>query len=94
MALVETKIKIEDRFLKSINNIAKRKNTTKTRVINDMIETGLKTTETRAEKIKRLTVNNPTHKKKLSDLEGIIDLGENTNAVELKRQAHIKDLKQ
>jgi hypothetical protein len=94
MALVETKIKIEDRFLKSINNIAKRKNTTKTRVINDMIETGLKTTETRDEKIKRLTVNNPTHKKKLSDLEGIIDLGENTNAVELKRQAHTKDLKQ
>lgn len=93
MALVETKIKIEDRFLKSINNIAKRKNTTKNKVINDIIETGLKTTETRDEKIKRLTINNPTHKKKLSDLEGIINLGENTNAVELKRHAHIKDLK-
>lgn len=93
MVLVETKIKIEDKFLKSINNIAKRKNTTKNKVINDIIETGLKTTETRDERIKRLTVNNPTHKKKLSDLEGIINLGENTNAVELKIHAHIKDLK-
>ena len=93
MVLVETKIKIEDKFLKSINNIAKRKNTTKNKVINDIIETGLKTTETRDKRIKRLTVNNPTHKKKLSDLEGIINLGENTNAVELKIHAHIKDLK-
>ena len=93
MALLETKIKIEDKFLKSIDKIAKRKNTTKNKVINDMIETGLKTTETR-KKIKRLIVNNPTHKKKLSDIVGIVSLGENTNAVELKRQAHIKDLKQ
>ena len=94
MAFVETKIKIEDKLLKNINNRAKKENSTKNKIINDIIESGLKITETRDEKIKRLTVNNPTHKKKLSDLEGIINLGKNTNAVELKRQAHIKDLKQ
>lgn len=85
---------IKPDLLKKIRIRAKKENISEAKVINDMIEKGLKTTETRAEKIKRLTVNNPTHKKKLSDLAGIINLGENTNAVELKRQAHTKDFKQ
>ena len=38
MVLVETKIKIEDKFLKAIEKRAKIRNTTKNEVINDMIK--------------------------------------------------------
>ena len=43
MAFVETKIKIEDKLLKNINTIAEKENTTKDKVINDMIKKGIKT---------------------------------------------------
>lgn len=45
IVFVEIKIKIEDKFLKSIDNIPKRKNIIKAIVINDMIEIGLRNTK-------------------------------------------------
>ena len=38
MVLVETKIKIEDKFLESIKGYIKWENTSKTKVINKLIE--------------------------------------------------------
>ncbi|KZX12106.1 hypothetical protein [Methanobrevibacter filiformis] len=45
MTFIETKIIIDDKILKNINSIAKRKNTTKNKVINDMLKKGLNNAE-------------------------------------------------
>ena len=88
MVLVETKIKIEDKFLDIINNIAKRENITKTEVINDMIEKGIETK--RKNKIPdHLIANKDTYDpdpKRFLESAGFIKGCKPFNAVKLVRE--------
>ncbi|KZX17291.1 hypothetical protein [Methanobrevibacter filiformis] len=80
-------------LLKRIELRAKKENITEEKLLNEFIEEGLEKREheTLKEKVKCMSINNPTNKLKFEDLKGIIKLDERTNAVELKKQAHIKD---
>ena len=88
MVLVETKIKIEDKFLESINSIAKRENTSKTKVINDMIEKGIET-KTKNKIPDHLILNKDTYNpdpERLLKNAGIGTTDKSFNAVKLIRE--------
>lgn len=92
MALVETKIKIDDKLLKSINNIAKRKNTTEDEVFNEVIEKGLESAEVKIPEylIGNKDTYNPDPKRFLES-GGIIKGCKPFNAVKLVREVRSGD---
>ena len=102
MTLIETKIKIEDKFLKTIDNIAKKENTTKNKVINDIIEKGI---ETKTKTLEDIVKSNPKikfmkkskmHKdseiKSLKDMIGTIKAPKGFNPVEAVREVRRGEL--
>lgn len=94
MTFVETKIKIEAKFLKCINKIAKRENTTKTKIINDMIERGIET-KTKNEIPDYLIGNKDTYDpdpKELEKMAGMFSTDKPFDAVELVREMRSGDL--
>ena len=102
MVLVETKIKIEDKFLKSITNIAKKENTTKNKVINEMIEKGIETKTKTLDDIvksnpklkfmKKSKIQNKSGRKNFNDMIGIIKAPKGFDPVEAVREVRRGEL--
>jgi hypothetical protein len=79
MPLIEQKLKIEDRFLKTIKNMAKIENTTESKIINDLLEKGIESTKTKNKIPDYLIANKNTYNpdsERIKEMIGIIETDE------------------
>ncbi|MGL6299149.1 MAG: hypothetical protein ACRC1M_08290 [Methanobacteriaceae archaeon] len=72
MTTVKTTMNIEKDLLKELKIMAINGDTTQTETINNILKRGLMENETVEEKLKRLTINNPTKKLDMEDVIGIL----------------------
>jgi len=86
-----TTIEIPQDTLIKIKSLAVKEGTTQNKIINKLIDKGLKTTEKNKKKAKLINDELPKLKGEAEDLEdlaGFVDLDHKTNAVDLKNAIH------